>query len=501
MSVQDRIDFVTFFEILRNRNWNVTFNEIAPRFEKWLPVGNNTSESFISFWKARLSSGKSDIAVKMFFDLAQKDGRFQRDAGFQSLVYESKVYQYITRKIIATKEAPNFIAYIGLFRVMPAIIKTVSNDSQRVDSYISSMANRLQVEKEYLDDMKFAGMVTQAPPNVVSLHQWYKTLIHNYPDYRDREEIYLPVLFQLIYALCVLDKHRIMHNDLHPFNILISTLDKEVKLKYQVNDKRYSIVTKHIVYIFDWGNAWIESIGNNPILGGFNCKALNMCNRFFQGYDMFIVLCNLHFDGVEELKTKHSILKEHDYNVKKVIEIHTKKGSFKGEPLLLNPEKYVEAKQFFQTHAVSSSNYGITVAMSKEDLREYLLPDYYEKVDDIESGVFVPVPSKGYIVAFGLFPCRLTFSSTIPLASPWEFFLRFSTFDRYISDLYPTWSVSQDEGDREQSIMFSSDFEDVFPSNNVVSSSNSSSFRDNYGANRSLSSLRELRTSTINDPD
>lgn len=445
MTTQDRIDFVRFFEEVERQNFHVDISTVAPRFKKWLPEGDNNSISLIAFWEAMLNNAHQDIAVKMFYDFT--DTRFSEDTEFLSLMYEILVYRYITQRIIATREAPNFIAYVAHIHLDANTLSEFSGDQERVNAYKTKVLEYIRLPPEYLREKILLGIVTQVPPNVISLREWFEDLRQRIPSVEDRRAVYLPVLFQIVYALCVLDRRRIMHNDLHPKNVLISQLNRNVRLKYEVNGQRYTIITSNIVYIFDWGNAWIEELGTNPTLDGFKCDIINMCNEFRRGYDMFLVLCSLNFEGAEFLINKHIVFRDGDYNRNRTKLIQTESGDFLAEKLFLDPESKDDWETFFEQRVQRYGNESFHI-LTRDYLQVFLLPDSFEKVRDVQSGVFLVFAEEGFIVAYGFYQCRLNYVSG-RINSPWDFFNRRRVFGEYRDRTMtiPSWKISENDAD------------------------------------------------------
>lgn len=188
----------------------------------------------------------------------------------KGLKYEMEMYEYITKNIIEPRLSPNF---------MPSLGQTITH----IDSDI--LLKDLKKRYGYLPDnypLKTGILLTKVFSNTDSLRNLKYTF-----DQDDLEKIY----FQIIYALAILEKFKIVHNDLHNGNIFIQTLEQPVKYAFVINKKRYLIDTQYIPIIYDWDYSYCEELSYNRRMEQWFCGTKNMCSEFEAGKDLYTLLC------------------------------------------------------------------------------------------------------------------------------------------------------------------------------------------------------------------
>lgn len=288
-------------------NGEIKFNicELAPQYSKQIQRINDVefkkeslSETVISFatlWN-KSTNEQSEIVSKIFIDFNGLRSFFINQTEYDKAVrnsdnvkYEANMYRYITDSIIASNESPNFIGFIGYAEC--------EFNSQNLPSFVNeSLRNLLgiYIQNPNLDIIKIGILLTYRPKNIITFGEYFDTLYTQMSSFQ--YTIYYTVLFQLFYALFVLDKHEIMHNDLHKFNILIEKLPNNITMTYKMGDYIFEFQTKHILYIFDWDRGYCRYLGNNSLEP--NCKYLNECNNFIKYNDMFRALCYTNYFGI-----------------------------------------------------------------------------------------------------------------------------------------------------------------------------------------------------------
>ena len=256
---------------------------------------------FSNLWNASENTSIG-VASKIFFDLKSEDFI---DANIpkihkiisenEAIKYEAYMYRYLTAAVISKNVCHNFIGYIGyaecLFQTinLPEFAKTQLENLFRTFNF---------EEKEFKDydnfrnNVKCGVLLTYRPPNTQALSEITRNL------YELPEHEYTPhinsMLFQIFYALYVLENLKIMHNDLHKKNILIETLSEPTLLTYKLDKYVFVINTKYIVYIYDWDRGYCEKLNKNPILN-LSCSFYNSCNFFVKNKDLYSFLCKFSF--------------------------------------------------------------------------------------------------------------------------------------------------------------------------------------------------------------
>lgn len=199
---------------------------------------------------------------------------------YLGLAYETKVYKNIVPKML--KFSPNFVPYItsGTCSV---------GDIINLDPSQTVMTNLYELYgyRNITMNTKMDLLVTGRPPgNVYTLDHIFDEL--SAPDK-------LNILFQIIFSLVVMNRFRLVHNDLHADNILVSKLSRPITLYYKYKQKIFKITTQYVPYIFDWDRAFSDLLGPNKLLDKTYCDMVNTCNRFSSKFDLDTLLCLLDY--------------------------------------------------------------------------------------------------------------------------------------------------------------------------------------------------------------
>ena len=106
------------------------------------------------------------------------------------------------------------------------------------------------------------------------------------------DEFDYSIAFQMAQALCVAQKFKLNHNDLHPSNVFIEICKKPILIEYQFPFV-FSIKTIYKLKIFDFDFAYVESKFENSLMDDYFCKKLGLCNQFIANLDWRFFL--MHF--------------------------------------------------------------------------------------------------------------------------------------------------------------------------------------------------------------
>jgi hypothetical protein len=151
------------------------------------------------------------------------------------LGYEKAVYEYVTDRIIKTKQSPNFIPILGFdFCPIDTKFKDVPDLKLSQISGIMGTTARLAV------------MMTASSPTIdMGLRAFMKIDV---PPYEKAS-----VIFQVFHALYCLQRHRISHLDFHFSNILVDRLTAPICFQFKVNGRFVTTFkTNYIIKIFDY---------------------------------------------------------------------------------------------------------------------------------------------------------------------------------------------------------------------------------------------------------
>ena len=238
-----------------------------------------------------------------------------------ALNYEMWTYKHIIYKLRKRKICPNFIAYLasGKFCTASQIneITKHSNISgknliRNIAYMIYHMKNRPAIHTDNQDDVTQLNKVL---PFFSSMR--FHMLITEYVDglslctycRAKPEELELKkILFQIAVGCYAMNLSKMVHNDMHSFNILLSTNRDE--LSYYIEGTVYKFKPKYLVRIFDFDHAYVERYKHNK-----DENRNTLCN----GLDMFILIAHLcHF--IDNPKNIYlDVTKLQDYLIKSVL--------------------------------------------------------------------------------------------------------------------------------------------------------------------------------------
>lgn len=338
---------------------------------EYLPK-DSASPSEIIF--ANILEGKTvhSIAIKLFIDVTStKDIKnyttyYHEINNIEGIKYEVKVYRDIIDKIIERKQSPNFVRFIGY-----------GDCPMNSIDYINLPAMKANIRelygRDYIKDNKDSNigiLVTEKPKNVMSFSM--------FASQADKEDM-LQVIFQIIYSLAVMQKYRLIHNDLHFGNILVQNIGSKTRY-YKVGRTVYKITTPYQALIFDWDLSYSDELGKNKKISMENdvyCGQTNICNRFSEKFDLYMFMCLLNISpSYSKLPSemKKEFFKDTLYSKKE-------KQSYIPLPnkIIPNIEEKGTSEQIFKKHFkpyIYTKNYGGIYKMGRKQL-EYAFGKYW----------------------------------------------------------------------------------------------------------------------------
>lgn len=269
------MNLVSVWKFLKDvKNNNIRFDICKIRERKGGYIGlveladfkkDSASVSQIQFGKlVNLATNNSSlISMKIFV-------RNQDNIGLE---YEASMYEYITEEIIAKNLSPNFIGLL-------AYGKCVSDHGDLIGITLTEKAT----------DCTYFGIKDEC--NIVSFQDFARQY---YPANITIDQAINECLFQTVYALELLYRLKVNHNDLHSYNVLIAILPEPVDLYFNIGDKYYHIHAKYIPKIFDWDRAYGEAIGENEFIKREKTMINRVDNSVKSKYDLYTLVCDLNF--------------------------------------------------------------------------------------------------------------------------------------------------------------------------------------------------------------
>jgi len=238
---------------------------------------------------AKLVSGEIDVpvSIKVFLDItklpAGSSSRYYNDrAAVIGVKYEVKVYRDIISRITDGHYSPNFVRYIG-YGQCP--VKNVKNlGGPEITSSIENIYG--PILRKY-PDLPMGILITEkagAGQPVQSLNDFWQG--------NPSDEDNLKVIFQIVYAVAVMQEFRLVHNDMHSANVLVVTLPAPITIFFVFDTRVFKITTRYVPKLFDWDFAFCGALGKNRKIELDNfCQDINICNRFSTKTDLYIMFC------------------------------------------------------------------------------------------------------------------------------------------------------------------------------------------------------------------
>ena len=303
---------------------------------------------FIDLTPGTLYGGETipqEIVVKVFIDpissvfspLTVKPPGFREVYPPHELVYESNVYENVIGPMMAFNFNPHFVSYYGRARGCKAenLGNIWKDRSSLTDEEIKQSltrntyfmindlkdrpafdtVNRLGMEiSEYnwvFDRLKdhtiTFGMICTRRSSGISMSDWLELTIRRGTYIEIMADISI-ALIQAVSGLVALESFHCTHNDMHLGNIFVNVLPQSKTRYYSYthyedeknqNDLIYSINTNIEVQLYDWDRAYVNSLGNNPILGSEDdhssfCKKYGQCNRYIPQTDLLKLVVNIY---------------------------------------------------------------------------------------------------------------------------------------------------------------------------------------------------------------
>jgi hypothetical protein len=290
-------------------NFNSKKNEILTKYENFTnftkmqvpfrPIGSPSSNGFIN-----LINYQNNVDANTFDTIMKTSQRLNADNNF----YEFNIGLCVN----AMKQYfPNFVYTFLYFNSTLSLITHLSPGGAHFNNLPYFIANTQNVrstsvpliinqpdyENACVSNNRASVLIENVPNSITLLD----LIIH--PDFNTTPEIYnynlFNILFQIYAALSSL-KNVYTHYDLHTSNIMYVELPNIKKIIYKINDRIYTILTKFIPVIIDYGRSYIDcsilgpeyssivksrDYANNTINPSCN-ESLNLLDIEFENYSL-----------------------------------------------------------------------------------------------------------------------------------------------------------------------------------------------------------------------
>ena len=320
----DLLKYMSFREMVDRQEIKLDACSVAPYVLNHSLLNPKRSASLTEVAFATLYDQAADrevlpVAIKYSVELTDEDlGDIEHKLGedakrrvqtrvladLAGLEYEIRVYRKIST-VLSARVCPNFIGFVGhgLCNWIDQAVQTAGPNELLINKLTSQIAEEIRISnnlrlslKKFLRGKRVNVLMTFRPLDVTSFSAWRKAREERA---REGERLNkaeeLQVLFQLIYALHVMETLRLSHNDLHTGNILIQTLAQPVTLTYRIYGTVYQVTTRFIAYVYDWDFAVCDELGQNLKVTQQWCREQCVAMEFRSKYDLFFLACSMGF--------------------------------------------------------------------------------------------------------------------------------------------------------------------------------------------------------------
>ena len=265
-------------------DWNICNLLRDHKLSEFRFLSKSTSKSYSVLVDSRAESRGTKIGVVLKFSPEN------RHAQILGLLYETAVYKYISKNIIMPGICDNFIPYLGsgscTLEQVSEFLSVLQKHNPKVAqyfSYVSTVSRRLNIlatENVTFQKRSFPAYNFFKQPEGITDYDIYS------------------VFFQIVYALKILGDFKVVHNDLHLYNIFVVEENSPQTIQYEIPDEKgakiFYITRKYRPYIFDWDLAYAEPLGDNASINDPHlCAEYGVCNRFSSKSDLFNISRNI----------------------------------------------------------------------------------------------------------------------------------------------------------------------------------------------------------------
>lgn len=260
----------------------------------------SASDSEVFFASLLQAPNSEKVAIKVWVDwgrlsqdefdqLITANGLDMDDArnNALSMNYEKSVYEMVTEMFLKPGYSNNFIPFIAFATCSyDNILASIDRDPK-----FKSLHKKLN-RKEFRNFSSVLGLnflVTGTGKRMVPLFDLLdRNLIKRELGLNEKKEI-RSIIFQVLYALYLMQRVELIHNDFHLGNILIEILDSAT----DVTILNATFRTRLIPRIFDWDLSYCSQLGDNPKFNDRWADYMHLGNHFRKGSDYYQFICGL----------------------------------------------------------------------------------------------------------------------------------------------------------------------------------------------------------------
>lgn len=188
-----------------------------------------------------------DITIEELSDVAK----------VESLLYEARMYYYITENIIMRNVSPGFIPLFSANSCsLSAMINALGMEYFEGEQ---KLVNKLSFIRSIFGDSIALNYIITGSSDIM-------------PEFKDvvagwnlSKSDAGTILFQAFYTLYVMDIYGIFHGDMHGENIFIQVLNTPVNMRFIINGRTIEMSTKYVFKVYDFDRGYTDILGENPI--------------------------------------------------------------------------------------------------------------------------------------------------------------------------------------------------------------------------------------------
>ncbi len=231
--------------------------------------------------------GGVPVFVKMSFS------RRRFASGDDPMQIERTIYKTVIPEI--SDYSPHFTHYLGTI-VCPNFMQTFKESSIFQSTAFQEAFQTLVTLKKIRarPDVAYLLITEQALPDGTQLNAILQDHVLEWDEFKK-------ILFQIAHTLLVMEKARFIHNDLHPNNLFVYTMNEEKTMYYEVGEDVYCITTQYFVAFFDWDRSVIEPnrVDITPVSNNSNdvkgfCDSVGQCGKFTPTLDWFKICRHIY---------------------------------------------------------------------------------------------------------------------------------------------------------------------------------------------------------------
>jgi len=295
----DRINGLSSNSASPTDTWILTFKPEAPIYHRYKKIDDCFFKIFIDTSKYKLNPD--------YEYLNQLEG----------LSYERDVYSDVIYPLIQNNVCSNFVKYLSsgcctYDNLLNLLNSNGRNNEKKLLRNISYMYENGTDRPSITSNLLGRPLSPSFCELAKNLDYWIlctknmtkpKFLYNLLNDRSLTTQSLLELMFQIAISCHVMSLSHTTHNDLHYKNIFVETSSSANTYKYIIGENEndfdeYIITSKYNTYIYDFDRAYVENIGENPLLEGWACDDYYQCNKYIDNKDIVFILSQIYEESM-----------------------------------------------------------------------------------------------------------------------------------------------------------------------------------------------------------